>query len=134
MNHPDELQSMIDPQETLDRLCRKAATKVNREKDLTETSRALLMCVLSIREFGRTVRNSIAEDGAVFGGFKETVQANVYIPADEVWASVDQLTECVLDGIGVLEKFDPEAAESHNLTQSLLSSLMIDRQGDLQAT
>ena len=121
MSRYSEIEPMEDPSETLERLCGEAANKVNREYDLPERERDLLMFVLGIREFSRALRNSMDEDGQVFAGFDETLAASVFIPGDELWSLVDNLAECVLDGIGELERFDPEAAASRREVQAFLA-------------
>ena len=126
----DELQPMKDPEEIMKRACQEAARKINREGDLTERERGLLMCVLGIREFSRRLQNSMDETGQVVAGFDERFSVNVLIPGDEIWDLVDELTECVLDGIGELERFDPAAAVNRLEGQALLDSLKTNQQSD----
>ena len=126
-----EPQPMKDPGETLKRLCQEAAAKVNREDDLTERERGLLVCVLGIRKFSRAVRNAMDEDGNVIAGFHEGFSTDILVPGSEIWDLVDELTECILDGIGEFERFDPQAVADRHEIQSRLDSLKTDQRSDL---
>ncbi len=119
-----DIGSMKDPKETLRRLCREVAGSVNREDNLPERERGLLVCVLGIRKFGRALRASMDEEGQVFAEFSDDLVPEVHlIPGDEIWSLIDDLTECILDGTGDLERFDPDAAEGRRMIQAHLRDL-----------
>ncbi len=118
-----DLKPMKDPQNTLKRLCQQAADKVNRVENLTERERVLLVCVLGIREFGWALRNSMDENGEVFAGFSESNSALMLLHGFEIWDLFDSLTECMLEGTGDLERFDPRAAEERRRFQAHLDEI-----------
>ncbi len=117
-----DIEPMNDPKETLRRLCREVAGSVNREDNLTERERGLLICVLGIRKFGHALRASMDAQGQVFASDDLVPEVHL-IPGDEIWSLIDDLTECILDGIGDLERFDPDAAEGRRMIQSHLRDL-----------
>ena len=118
-----DIEPMKNPRDTLKRLCQQAADKVNRVENLTERERALLVCVLGIREFGWALRNSMDENGEVFAGFSESNSSVILLHGIEIWDLVDGLTECMLEGTGDLERFDPGAAESRRRFQAHLDEI-----------
>jgi len=119
-----DIEPMKSPEDTLKHLCQQAANKVNRIEGLTERERGLLVCVLGIRGFGWALRDAMDESGQVFAGFSDDLVPDVVlIPGDEIWSLIDDLTECILDGTGDLERFDPDAAEGRRMIQSHLRDL-----------
>ena len=119
-----DIEPMKSPEDTLKHLCQQAANKVNRIEGLTERERGLLVCVLGIRRFGHALCASMDESGQVFAGFSDDLFPEVHlIPGDEIWSLIDDLTECILDGTGDLERFDPDAAEGRRMIQSHLRDL-----------
>ncbi|HJN92180.1 MAG TPA: hypothetical protein QGF05_05585 [Dehalococcoidia bacterium] len=116
-----DIKPMEDTTDTLKRLARKAARKVNAVDDLTERERGLLTCVLAIRELGYVLRESMDEEGQIFAGFLG--DGVLMIPGDDPWHCIDEFTECVLDGVGELERFDREAAEWRKQKKDLLDDL-----------
>jgi len=97
---------------------------VGQMDNLTERERALLICVLGIREFGYALRASMTGDGVVFAGFSEDLVPKILlIPGDEIWDLITDLTECVLDGTGDLELLTPDAAEARRMVRSHIRDL-----------
>ena len=114
-----DIPPLPNARDELRRIARATAQKINTVGSLTDRERGLLMCVLAIREFSHVLRGSMDSDGHVVGSCGELVGV---IPGDALWGLVNSFATEVLEGIGELDRFDPEEVEYRRWADAFLAS------------